>query len=76
MAVVIRFFRNPNERSARHDTDVECGWSIVESSSGRLIQLDTFGSKDRKFVGKKSQTIQLDRAAAEQLMAIIRQTFT
>jgi len=75
MAVVTSFFENPSERAARHETDVECGWSVVESPSGRLIQLDTFGSKDRKFVGKKSQTIQFDRAAAQQLLAIIRRTF-
>lgn len=75
MAVVTSFFENPNERASRHQTEVECGWSVVDSSTGRLLQLDTFGSEHRKFVGKKSQTIQLDRSRALELIAILRDAF-
>ena len=75
MAVVTTFFQNPVERSGRHQTEVDCGWSVVETASGRLLQLDTFGSKGRQIVGKKSQTVQFDRSAAIELIAILKRTF-
>jgi hypothetical protein len=70
MAAIVRFFENPSVWGRRHETEVE-----IESREGRLLQLDTFGSKDRKLVGKKSQTMQFDADAARQLLTIIRRAF-
>ena len=75
MAVVTTFFENSIERSGRHQTEVDCGWSVVEAPSGRLLQLDTFGSSERKIVGKKSQTLQFDRSAARELLMILGRAF-
>jgi hypothetical protein len=75
MAVIQGFFENTVERATRHGTQVQCGWSIVDTPDGPLVQLDTFGSKDRKFIGKKSQTIQLDSEAASEIVKILRRAF-
>jgi 5-methylcytosine-specific restriction protein B len=59
-----------------HPTEVECGWQVVTGEHGeRLLQLSTYGSDDRKSEKKVSQTIQLDRVGATQLIEIIRETF-
>lgn len=74
MARVKRFFEAP-DGSKRHPTEVECGWSVINSSSGRLLQLSTYGSEQRQSHPKVSQTIQLDQEAAADLIGIIAQTF-
>jgi hypothetical protein len=40
-----------------------------------VLQIDTLGSPERKNPGKQSQTLQFGREAAEQLFAILQQTF-
>jgi hypothetical protein len=55
--------------------EVECTYSTFSTSSGRrYFQIDTYGSPARKLVGKKSQTIQLDQQAAEDLIALLSST--
>jgi 5-methylcytosine-specific restriction protein B len=68
-------FPNPHERSHRHATNVECGWLVVPDGDGRLLQLETYGSAERQIPGKTSQSIQLDRQHALELLTIIRETF-
>jgi hypothetical protein len=41
----------------------------------RYLQLDTFGSEDRSFPGKVSQSIQFDEDGARALKAVINKTF-
>jgi 5-methylcytosine-specific restriction protein B len=74
VARIVRFFPDPTEGSATH-TEVECGWRTVESPSGRVLQLDTYGSDTRQFKGKKSQSIQIDERAAAELLRLLRSTF-
>jgi hypothetical protein len=40
-----------------------------------VVQIDTFGSDQREMPGKQSQTIQLDRKAAQELFEILRDTY-
>ena len=54
---------------------VLCGWKTFEKNGEKLVQLDTYGSPDRKFRGKVSQSIQLDEASAGELMGILRRAF-
>lgn len=75
MAVVKGFFSETVQGPTRQHTDVECGYAVVNTKNGRMLQLDTFGSKLRKNAGKKTQSIQLDRDAAKELLGIIRGTF-
>lgn len=62
--------------SARpHPTEVDCTWQVVGSGDDTLLQLSTYGSPDRASEPKVSQTIQLDRVVATDLLAILRTTF-
>lgn len=58
-----------------HPTEVECGYRRVTSSSGDLLQLSTYGSDSRQSEKKTSQTLQLDRERAAELITIIRAVF-
>lgn len=58
-----------------HPTLVDCGYQIVQSPEGTLLHLSTYGSDQRKSEPKVSQTLQLDRKTASQLIEIMRQTF-
>jgi hypothetical protein len=57
--------------------DVECTYSIVVDAHGdRWLQLDTYGSKERKMPGKKSQSIRLAPEAIKQLKLILAEDFS
>jgi 5-methylcytosine-specific restriction protein B len=73
MARVTRFVRAPEATGTPQPTEVECQWRVFEVGSGRLLQLDTFGSRHRQNPGK--QTLQLDENAAAELMSILQQAF-
>jgi bacterioferritin (cytochrome b1) len=75
MAKIVRFRELEPPRSSRPHTDVECGYTILNLDGEPLLQLDTYGSEDREIPGKVSQSLQLDRRAAEQLMNLIRRSF-
>ena len=59
-----------------HPTAVVCGVEIYEVGGKRLVQLDTYGGEDRDIPGKVSQTLQLDEAAAGQLVKILQGAFS
>ena len=59
-----------------HPTSVVCGVEIYEVGGMRLVQLDTYGAEDRDIPGKVSQTLQLDDAAALQLVKILQAAFS
>jgi hypothetical protein len=59
-----------------HPTEVDCRWLVVRTESGPpLLQLSTYGSDTRESQPKVSQTIQIERTIARQLIAILNQTF-
>jgi hypothetical protein len=62
-------------KPARRHDPVECSYDVITLGNEILLQLDTYGRKTRRFPGKVSQSIQLNRAAAEQLRAIIDSVF-
>jgi hypothetical protein len=65
----------PKERQNVH-AETECTASVLNSTGGRrYLQLDTYGSGERKLKGKVSQSIQLSEQAAGQLKKLIEQTF-
>jgi hypothetical protein len=74
VARIEEFFRT-TLTSRPHPTKVECGWQPVRDSGQVYLQLSTYGSDDRQSEKKVSQTIQLDRARAAELLTIIRETF-
>jgi hypothetical protein len=72
---LVRDFVHVNKGENRIHGEVECGYLSFTSSGRTYLQLDTYGSKDRKIPGKVSQSIQLDADGAGELLALIRRTF-
>ena len=75
MAMISGFMKNITATRGRHPTTVACGWSVNHDDAGAFITLSTYGSVTRKKVGGVSQTIQLDRRAASQLVLILKDAF-
>lgn len=74
MGRITSFQRQPSTAGRPH-SEVECGWHVVHADGGQIVQIDTFGSSDRKNPGKVSQSIQLGARAAQEIMAILREVF-
>jgi hypothetical protein len=74
MAIVRRLEHQTLERGSPH-AEVECTYSIVDDDQGRSLQIDTYGSANRKIPGKKSQSIRFAPEAIEQLKVLLKETF-
>ncbi|WP_328708238.1 hypothetical protein [Microbispora hainanensis] len=74
MAKVREFFED-KKSSVSHPTVVDCGYQVVHTSEGVFLQLSTYGSDHRQTQKKTSQTLQLDREHAAQLLRILVATF-
>lgn len=59
-----------------HPTEVDCFYQFIMTPDGEtLVHLSTFGSDSRASVPKSSQSMQVDRRAAEALIRVIKQAF-
>lgn len=59
-----------------HPTEVDCFYQIITGPAGeRLVHLSTFGSDSRASKPKSSQSIQIDREAAEALLSVLKRAF-
>ena len=47
--------------------EVEATYNVFDSKGEKYVQINTYGSKDRKEKGKVSQTIQLSEKVIKQL---------
>ena len=74
MALIRRFQSKAMDRNSIHD-EIEASYTVFERDGRTFIQLDSYGRGDRQIPGKKSQTIQLDKNGAEQLVGILKQAF-
>jgi hypothetical protein len=74
MARVERFEQRPIGGTKLHKP-VTCGYSWYDADGERVLLLETYGSKDRKFPDKVSQSIQLDEMAARELKRLIERAF-
>jgi hypothetical protein len=74
MALISDFTHVPGERQSIHKP-VGCGWKIFDEQGQRILQLDTYGNSDRANPGKLSQSLQFDRAAAEELVRLLQTAF-
>ncbi len=70
MALVNTIKKNTLETSSKHKP-VECTFSKVEKDGEKFLQIDTYGSKERKLKGKKSQTIRFTPKAIKSLKDIL-----
>jgi hypothetical protein len=74
MALVRRLTRKQMDRNSLHE-EVEATYSVFAWDDRTLLQIDTYGRADREIPGKKSQTIQIDEAAAHELFDILKTHF-
>lgn len=74
MALIAEFTQVSSDRTVKHEP-VSCGWRVFSNDGQTILQLDTYGSPERKIQGKVSQSIQLDRDSAKELVALIRNAF-
>lgn len=75
MALIAQLTEITKARQAVHKP-VECGYSVFIGPDGqRYLQLETFGSSERKVPGVTSQSIQLNETSAAGLKRLIEQTF-
>lgn len=59
-----------------HPTEVDCFYQVVTGEDGeRYLHLSTFGSDQRQSSPKSSQSIQLSRSVATELIAVVQRTF-
>lgn len=73
MAIVRHLAEQTLERDSQH-TETECTYSIVRNDSAEVfLQVDTYGSAQRRVAGKKSQSIRFSREALVELEQIIKQ---
>jgi hypothetical protein len=67
--------RIEKERNSIHK-EVESSYSSFTNSSGeKYLQLDTYGSSDREFQGKISQSVQVDKKTAQELIKVLKREF-
>ena len=75
MALIRELKEITKDRQTVHGS-VECAYSVFTGADGRrYLQLETFGSKERKIPGKTSQAIQLNESSAAELKRLIEETF-
>jgi hypothetical protein len=74
MALIERFEQRDAGSERRHG-EVTCGYRWFDVRGKRILQLDTYGSDERQIPGKISQSIQLDKEGARELLAIVNRAF-
>ncbi|MEU7380096.1 hypothetical protein AB0A91_08810 [Streptomyces sp. NPDC042207] len=72
---LIKEFQSVSSDSQRLHGPVTCGHRAFNVDGQRILQLDTYGSTERKILDKISQSIQLDATSARELLKIIEDAF-
>jgi hypothetical protein len=75
MARIERLKRGQKDRHTLHKPVEDCVYYAYSLDGVDFFQLDSFGSKDRADRMSVSQSIQLDRSAAAELIAALRASF-
>ena len=72
MALVKKLSKITMDRNVVHEPVTDATFAIFQDDEGRsILQIDTYGSSERKYVGKKSQSLQFGPDALKQLRAIL-----
>jgi hypothetical protein len=72
MALVKRLSKITMDRNAVHEPVTDATFAVFQDDEGRsFLQIDTYGSSARKYVGKKSQSLQFGPDALKQLRTIL-----
>ena len=51
-------------------SDADASIVLLDFEGEKFVQIDSYGSKDRKLVGKRSQSLRLSKEAFEQLVKL------
>jgi hypothetical protein len=70
-----KFIRIEKERNSVHKEVDTTYTSFTNNSGEKYFQIDTYGSSDRQFKGKISQSIQLNKRAAQELITVLKNEF-
>ena len=71
MALIDHITHQSLQTFSRH-TKADCTFDVITEVDGtKYLQLDTYGSKERAILGKKSQSIRLSPSALQELKRII-----
>jgi hypothetical protein len=65
--------KEPERVSTQGEADASI--LLLDHDGELFVQIDSYGSKDRKFVGKRSQSLRLSKAAFEQLVSLGQKHF-
>ncbi|MCK0093732.1 hypothetical protein MWU77_23460 [Rhodococcus sp. F64268] len=71
----IRSIAEGTQKIRAHDSEVDCFYNVLDEDDLRLLHLTTFGSDYRKSKPKSSQSIQIDRDMAVQLIEVLLKAF-
>lgn len=74
MALIRSLSKVSKDKQRRHQ-EVDGGWSVVTLDGETYFQLDTYGTDDRQDVATISQSFQVSRDQAGNLIRILRETF-
>jgi hypothetical protein len=74
VALIREFHRVSSDKQGLH-RPVSCGWRTFDVNGQTILQLDTYGSDQRQIPNKVSQSIQLNREGAQELLVLIRTAF-
>lgn len=74
MALITKLEEISLEKITPHK-EVNCTFSIVYENNKKYLQVDTYGSRDRQILDKKSQSLRFSPEALEQLRDILRKHF-
>lgn len=74
MALITSFTHRPDS-TPNFRTEVKCGWNAETRGGRTLLRLETYGSSNRVIPGKRSQSLELDQNAAQELATILASTF-
>ena len=74
MALIRQFQRKELARNSLHE-EIDASYAVFERDGKVLVQIDSYGRKNREIPGKLSQTIQLDEQGAAQLVRILKTAF-
>lgn len=75
MGWVTSIERKPGEGKIQPTQFVAYVKVFTPDGGSPIIQIDTYGSDDRKLPGKQSQTLQIGKESAAQLFNILKETY-
>ena len=75
MALVTELERIEKQRPKVHKPIKGTYFSFIGSRNKRYLVLETYGSENREFPGKVSQSVQFDEEGAAHFIRILREEF-